>query len=58
MNDGVKEGRDTIEDTAQHPPVRVSPDEQLAESSIAAPRVPGAENAESDIKKEFNPNTE
>lgn len=58
MNDGTKEGRDPIEDTAQHPPVRVSPDEQLAEPGIAAPRVPGAENAESDLKKEFNPNSE
>ncbi|MCA1615494.1 MAG: hypothetical protein LC800_15615 [Acidobacteria bacterium] len=59
MHDENKEGQEpNIEDTAQHPPVRVSPDELLAESAIAAPRVPGAENAESDIKKEFNPNSE
>ena len=58
MNDDTKAGHDATEDTAQHPPVTVSPDEQLAESGIAAPRVPGAENAESEITSEINPNTE
>ena len=58
MNDDTNEGRDATEDTAQHPPVKVSPDEQLAEPGIAAPRVPGAENAESEITSEINPNSE
>ena len=58
MNDENKEGHNFIEDTAQHPPVRVSPDETLAEPAASGPRVPGAESAESEIKGEFNPNTE
>ncbi len=58
MNDDTKAERDPVEDTAQHPPVRVSPDEQLAEPGIAAPRVPGAENSESEITSELNPNSE
>ena len=58
MSDENKEVSDSIGDTAQHPPVRVSPDEKLAEPTVAGPRVPGTENAESDIKGEFNPNTE
>ena len=58
MSNENKEGLGAIEDTAQHPPVRVSPDEILAEPTTAGPRVPGAESAESEIKGEFNPNTE
>ncbi|MDQ3907549.1 MAG: hypothetical protein M3268_04315 [Acidobacteriota bacterium] len=45
--------------TEQHPPVRPGPTEEMTETHITAPLVPGAQSAESaEIKKEVNPNTE
>ena len=59
MADEQNEERDLLSDTAQHPPVEVSPDEKLAGSQTIASPVPGANTAENtQVKKEFNPNTE
>ena len=59
MADGQKEERDPLSDTAQHPRVELSPDEKLADTQIIASPVPGANTAEdTQVKKEFNPNTE
>ncbi|HLL73912.1 MAG TPA: hypothetical protein VK421_01335 [Pyrinomonadaceae bacterium] len=59
MADEQNEGRDLLSDTAQHPRVELSPDEKLEENSTIASPVPGAQTAENtEVKKEFNPNTE
>ena len=59
MSDENKEVSDTIGDTAQHPPVEISPDEKLAGTATIASPVPGAQTIEGDsVKQEFNPNTE
>jgi hypothetical protein len=57
-DEGKEEVQNSLGDTAQHPRVEIGPDEKLAEKQITAPLVPGAESAESEIKGEFNPNTE
>ena len=59
MADEQREERDLLSDTAQHPRVELSPDEKLADSQTIASPVPGAQTAEdTEVKKEFNPNTE
>lgn len=59
MIDEGKEGHNPLEDTAQHPPVEISPDEKLAGTNTIASPVPGAQTIEGDsVKQEFNPNTE
>jgi hypothetical protein len=59
MADEQNEGRDQLSDTAQHPRVELSPDEKLEDRSTVASPVPGAQAAEdTEVKKEFNPNTE
>lgn len=59
MEDEQKQERERPGDTAQHPRVELSPDEKLEESQTIASPVPGAQTAEkSEVKKEFNPNTE
>ena len=45
--------------TEQHPPVEPGPTEEMSETRITAPLVPGAQSAESsEVKNEVNPNTE
>ena len=59
MADEQKEEHDLLSDTAQHPRVELSPDEKLADTSTIASPVPGAHTAEdTEVKQEFNPNTE
>ena len=59
MADEQNQERDLLSDTAQHPRVELSPDEKLEENSTIASPVPGAQSAENtEVKKEFNPNTE
>ncbi len=59
MADERNEGRDRSGDTAQHPPVETSPDEKLEDNPTIASPVPGAQTAEdTEVKNEFNPNTE
>ena len=59
MADEQNEERDLLGDTAQHPRVELSPDEKLADSQTIASPVPGTQTAEdTEVKKEFNPNTE
>ena len=59
MEEEQNEERDLLSDTAQHPRVELSPDEKLEDKSIIASPVPGAHTAEdTEVKKEFNPNTE
>jgi hypothetical protein len=55
---GGVEGHGSTEDTAQHPPVEVSPDEKLSGPGSSSPRVPGTQNTDSEIKGERSPNTE
>ena len=59
MADEQNEERDLLSDTAQHPRVELSPDEKLTDNQTIASPVPGAQTAEdTEVKKEFNPNTE
>ena len=59
MADEQNQERDLLSDTAQHPRVELSPDEKLEDSPTIASPVPGAQTAEdTEVKKEFNPNTE
>jgi hypothetical protein len=59
MNDDNKDTQEIGATTEQHPPVRRGPTEELTDSNLSAPLVPGAQSSESEeIKREVNLNTE